>query len=103
MAEGIAGCTPGTCAPDSGGDRSYLRALCESGQQFVTVTGVYKKNVELMFMHGNPSIRYLEDVATASDACDRTIRWSLTYLVDKADDIQTLHSQPEHMPSTVQP
>lgn len=78
-------------------------SLCEAGQQFVTVTGVYKKNVELMFMHGNPSIRFLEEVATAPDAADRTIRWSVTYLVEKVDENQAPNAPLEHLPSMTPP
>lgn len=81
---------------DSGNDRSFLMSLCEAGQQSVTVTGVYKKNVELMFMHANSAIRYLEEAVTATAACDKTIKWSVTYLVDKVADIQPLNSHVQH-------
>lgn len=103
VAEGIAGSTPPMHDTESGSDRSFLMSLCEAGQQFVTVTGVYKKNVELMFMHGNSLIRYLEDVVTAPVACDKTIKWSMRYLVEKADEVQALQSLPAHLPSMTQP
>lgn len=94
MAEGIAGSTPPTHNTESGHDRSFLQSLCEGGQQSVTITGCYKKNVLLMFLHANPAIRLLEDVVTAPAACDKSIRWSPRYLVDKAAGRQALHSQP---------
>ena len=85
MAEGTAGSAPPQHDTDSGTERSYLMSLCEAGQQYVTVTKIHKKNVELMFMHTNPGIRYLEEVLAAPAMCDRTVRWSVRYLVDKAD------------------
>ena len=66
-----------------------MMSLCEAGQQFVTVTKVHKKSVELMFTHTNPEIRYLEEVLAAPAACDRRVRWSIRYLVDKADTTQS--------------
>lgn len=88
MAEGIAGITASTHNNASGNDRSFLMSLCEAGRQSVTVTGVYKKNVELMFVHANSSVRYLEEVVTATSASDKTIEWSARYLVEKAADSQ---------------
>lgn len=85
MAEGIAGSAPPTYDTESGDDRSYLMSLCEAGQQYVTVTKVHKKSVGLMFIHGNPSIRYLDEVVAAPVLCDRTVRWSVRYLVVKAE------------------
>lgn len=61
-------------------------SLCEAGQQNVTVTSVFKKSVELMFVHGNSGIRYLDEVAIAPDATDRTVRWSVRYLVHKVEE-----------------
>ena len=94
VAEGIAGGTISTQTPGSGNDRSYLMSLCEAGQQSVMVTGVYKKNVELMFLHANTAVRYLEDVVTAQVACDKTIEWSALYVVDKAAVIQQAQAPP---------
>ena len=99
MAEGIAGSTPPTHGTESGNDRSFLMSLCEAGQQYVTVTEVHKKNVELMFMHGNSAIRYLDEVVNATAAVDKTIKWSVTYLVDKAEERERLNSHPDHLPS----
>ena len=96
MAEGIAGSTPPTQSSDSGKDRSFLMSLCEAGQQSVTVTGVYKKNVELMFMHANSAIRHLEEVVTAPAACDKAIKWSVRYLVEKSAETQPPNSHPQH-------
>ena len=96
VAEGIAGSTPPRHDTESGSDPSFLMSLCEAGQQYVTVTEVHKKNVELMFVHGNSAIRNLDDVATASAACDKIIRWSATYLVDKAEERERLNSHPEY-------
>ena len=96
VAEGIAGSTPSTQSSDCGKDRSFLMTLCEAGQQSVTITGVYKKNVELMFLHANSAIRYLEQVVTAPAVGDKTIVWSVRYLVDKATEIQPPNSHPEH-------
>jgi hypothetical protein len=62
--------------------------LCEVGQQYVTDTQVHKKSVELMFMHGNSDIHYLDEVQAAIDVCDMTVRWSVRYMVDKAEVIQ---------------
>lgn len=84
MAEGIAGSAPPTHDPKTGIDRSYLETLCKGGHQFVTVTRVHKKNVELMFKHGNPAISNLDEAVTAPDVCDRTVMWSVRFLVDKA-------------------
>jgi hypothetical protein len=94
VAEGIAGSTPPTHNTSGAHDRSFLMSLCEGGQQSVTITGCYKRNVLLMFLHANPAIRLLEDVVTASAASDKSIRWSPRYLVDKAAGRQPLHSQP---------
>lgn len=85
MAEGIAGSAPPTTTTDSGSERTYLMSLCEAGQQYVTVTKIHKKSVDLMFMHANSQIRCLDEVIAASDVCDRTVMWSVRYLVDKAD------------------
>ena len=97
MAEGIAGSTPPPHDAAVGTERSFLMSLCEAGQQLVMITGVYKKNVELMFMHGNSAIRYLEEVVTAPDASDKMIKWSVRYLVEKGDDRQTLRTDTEYM------
>ena len=94
VAEGIAGSTPPTHNPEGGDDRSYLQKLCEGDQQSVTITGCYKKNVLLMFLHANPTIRLLEDVVTAPAGCDKSIMWSPRYLVDKAAGRQPLRLQP---------
>lgn len=83
VAEGIAGSAPPAVDTESGNERSYLMSLCEAGQQYVTITRVHKKNVELMFMHGSPEIRNLDDVLVAPALCDRMVRWSVRYLVDK--------------------
>ena len=88
MAEGIVGSAPPAVDTDSGTERSYLMSLCEAGQQYVTVTKVHKKSVELMFMHGNPDIRNLDDVLGAAAVCDRTVRWSVRYLVEKSNTTQ---------------
>lgn len=74
-------------------------SLCEAGQQYVTVTEVHKKNVDLMFMHGNSAIRNLDEAVTARNACDKAIRWSVTYLVDKAEERARSSSHPEYPPS----
>lgn len=103
MAEGIAGNTPASNDQQIGIDRSFLMSLCEAGQQFVTVTGVYKKNVELMFLHTNPTIRCLEEVATAPDVCDKTIKWSVRYLVEKGDERQPIQSDSDCLPTQEQP
>ena len=84
MAEGIAGRAP----PCTGNDQSYLRKLCEVGQQYVTVTMVHKKNVELMFEHDNSKIHNLDEVVASPAAFDRTVLWSVRYLVDKAEETQ---------------
>ena len=63
-------------------------SLCEAGQQYVTVTKVHKKSVELMFMHGNTDIRNLDDVLASPAMIDRTVRWSARYLVEKANVAQ---------------
>lgn len=89
VAEGIAGSAPPTHDPETWDDRSYLMSLCEAGQQYVAITRVHKKNVELMFGHRNPAIRTLDEAVTAPTVCDRTVRWSVRWLVDKA-------SQTEH-------
>ena len=88
MAEGIAGSAPPAYDPDTGNDRSYLGTLCEEGQQYVTVTRVFKKNVGLMSEHGSSWIRNLDEAVTAPDAFDRMVRWSVRFLVDKAGETQ---------------
>lgn len=84
VAEGIAGGAPPTYDPVTGNDCSYMMKLCEEGQQYVTVTRVHKKKVELMFKHVNSKIRNLDEVVAAPDVCDRMVRWSVRFLVDKA-------------------
>lgn len=103
MAEGIAGSTPSTAELESGNiDMSFLSKLCEAGHQSVTVTGVYKKNVSLMFPHANSMIRHLEDVVLAGPLCGKEIKWSARFLVDKAAERMPLQPHPEH-PTTKRP
>lgn len=102
MAEGIAGSTPSTQDNTGGNDKSFLMSLCEAGQQSVTITGVYKRNVDLMFMHSNTTIQHLEDVVLAPALCDKTIKWSVRFLVDKGVERVPLQSHPEH-PTTNRP
>lgn len=85
-----------------GNDESLLMSLCEAGQQSVTITGVYKRNVDLMFMHSNTTIQHLEDVVLAPALCDKTIKWSVRFLVDKGVERVPLQSHPEH-PTTNRP
>lgn len=86
VADGIVGNAPPSHNTEGGNDRSFLMSLCEAGQQNVTVTNVFKKSVELMFMHGNSRIRNLDEVVIAPDATDRTVRWSVRYLVHKVEE-----------------
>lgn len=60
-------------------------SLCEAGQQNVTVTNVFKKSVELMSTHPTSGVRYLDEVVTAPVAADRTVLWSVRYLVHKVE------------------
>lgn len=69
---------------ESGNERSYLMAMCEAGQQYVKLTKVHRKGGEMMFDHANPYIRNLDEAVAAPVLCDRTVRWSTRYLVDKA-------------------
>lgn len=94
VAEGIAGSTPPQQDTANGNERSFLMALCEGGDQYVMVTGAYKKSVKVMFPHANTAIRHLEDAVLAPAVSDKTIKWSARYLVDKAAEIQT--SNPHH-------
>lgn len=71
-------------------------SLCEAGEQFVTVTGVYKKSVGLMFLHENPAIRHLEEVVLAPAASDKTIKWSVRFLVEKGEERQRTTTHTEH-------
>ena len=103
VAEGITGSTSSTHTTDGGNDRSFLMSLCEAGQQSVIITGVYKKNVELMFMHANSAICYLEEVVTAPAVCDNTIEWSVRYLVDKDAAIQPTNAHPEQPTTNPKP
>jgi hypothetical protein len=88
VAEGIAGSLPGTLEAQGSNDRSFLLSLSEAGDQTVTVTGCYKKNIMLMCEHANTAIRYLEDVVTATAACDKTVKWNVRYVVEKAAELQ---------------
>jgi hypothetical protein len=96
VAEGIAGGVIPADDIQSGKDRSYLMSLCEAGHQAVTVTGAYKKSVNLMFEHANSMIRYLDDVVTAAAKCDNTIKWSNRFLVEKAEARVALNPHQEH-------
>lgn len=102
MAEGIVGSTPSTHDNTSGNDQSFLKYLCEQAQQSVTITGVYKKHVDLMSKHSNTTIQHLEDVVLAPALCDKTIKWSVRFLVDKGVERVPLQSHPEH-PTTNRP
>jgi hypothetical protein len=84
VAEGIVGSAPPSYDSASGGDRSYLNSLREAGQQYVTVTKVHRKGQVLMYLHTNPLIRQMDEVLAANAVCDRTVRWSARYLIDKA-------------------
>jgi hypothetical protein len=70
-------------------------SLSEAGEQSVTITGCYKKSVNLMFTHANPMIRHVDDVVLAPAASDKTIKWSVRHLVDKAEASQPPNSRPE--------
>jgi hypothetical protein len=85
VAEGIAGCPPLSQEKPSGNAGSFLNSLREAGQQYVVITNVIKKNQVLMFEHRNAAFRYLQEAHASTAVCDRTVRWSVTYLVDKAD------------------
>lgn len=92
VAEGIAGGTPSSHDNENGNDRSFLASLCDAGEQRVTVTGAYKKSVNLMFPPANTAIRFLDDVVTAPVLSEKTIKWSVRFLVDKATVTQPLTS-----------
>lgn len=96
MAEGISGSTAPMQDMASGVERSLLTSLCEEGHQSVTVTGAYKKKVDLMFLPANPAIRFLDDVVTARAPADRTIKWSARFLVEKAADRHEPNEHAEH-------
>lgn len=85
VADGIVGREPPSQSTINGNDRSFLMSLCEAGQQNVTVTNVFKKSVELMSTHPNSGIRYLDEVVIAPVAADRTVLWSVRYLVHKVE------------------
>lgn len=85
VAEGIAGGAPPSLDKDSGNNRSYLMALCEGGLQYVKITGILKKNVELMFVDDNSNFRYLDNVVTPPAPSETMVRWSVRYLADKDD------------------
>jgi hypothetical protein len=89
VAEGIAGSAPPSYDSAIGGDRSYLNSLREAGQQYVTVTKVHRKGQVLMYLHANPLIHQLDEVIAANAVCDRTVRWSARYLIDKAAVTET--------------
>lgn len=86
VAEGIAGNAPEAHVPAACEDRSYLMSLCEGGLQTVKVTRVYKKNVLLMFTEDNPTLQYLDQVVTPPAPPDTNVKWSVRYLVGKAED-----------------
>jgi hypothetical protein len=66
-----------------------LNSLREAGQQYVTVTKVHRKDQVLMYLHTNPLIRRMDEALAANAVCDRTVRWSARYLIDKAAVTET--------------
>lgn len=88
MAEGIAGTAPPDVDKESGNERSYLMTLSEAGEQYVTITKVHRRSAVLMFLHANPEFRNLDDVVDAPAVCDKTVKWSVRYLVDKCTPTQ---------------
>ena len=50
VAEGLAGNPSMTRNTEAHTEQSFLMLLCEGGLQYVKVTRVHKKNVELMFI-----------------------------------------------------
>lgn len=87
VAEGIAGRAPIQLDPESPIDDSYMKMLFEDGTQHVTVTGVYKKNVELMYVDRTSNKRFLDDVLTPPAAPGTTAIWCVRYLVPKEDEM----------------
>ena len=80
VAEGIAGDAPPVPIEDRGIGRSLLRALCEEGQQMVTVTKLHKKNTELMFPEENAGSKYLDDYVTPPASSNTSVAWATRYL-----------------------
>lgn len=77
------GSQPPVLNTKAGTEQSFLMSLCEGGLQYVKVTRVYKKNVELMFVDEKSSHQYLDDVVTPPAPTDTTVKWSVRYLVEK--------------------
>ena len=86
VGEGIAGNRPPQLHTGDGGiGRSLLMELCESDQQMVKVTKLWKKNTELMFPEENDFSTYLDDYVNPSAEESPFVTWSTRYLVEKAD------------------
>ena len=85
VAEGIAGRVPSQLDPESPIDNSYMKLLYEDGLQNVTVTRVFKRNVELMYPDRTSPIRFLDDVLIPPAPPDTTAKWCVRYLVPKEE------------------
>jgi hypothetical protein len=88
VGEGIARTEPLSQDGEAGPDRSFLKSLSESGEQYVHISKVHKKNAPLMFPHPNSEIRSLDGALAALAVCDKTVKWRSRYLVDKAEVAQ---------------
>ena len=86
VAEGIAGGAPSRHKAGDGSGLTFLEELCEDGQQMVTVTKIYKKNTELMYIEDDTISKYLDDYVTPPAHPDTIVRWKSRYLAEKEDD-----------------
>ena len=87
VAEGIAGRAPSQLDPESPIDDTYMKTLFEDGLQNVTVTRVFKRNVELMYAERTSPQRFLDDVVTPPAKPGTTTKWSVRFLVPKEDEM----------------
>lgn len=59
-----------------------LRMLSNEGVQMVQVRKVHRKNVPVMFLTGNDSVKFLDDAVCFSDPPTIALKWTARHLVE---------------------
>lgn len=85
VAEGIAGRAPSQHDPESLIDDTYMKTLFEDGLQDVTVTRVFKRKVDLMYVDATSKRRFLDDMVAPPAPVGTKALWSVRFLVPKDD------------------
>ena len=85
VAEGIAGRAPTQHDPGRHIDNTYMKTLWEDGLQNVTVTRVYKKKVDLMYVDRTSARRFLDDMLIPPAPPGTMAKWSVRFLVPKEE------------------